>query len=160
MQIECHERRGDWPCQPPLPFTAQAGMLTTAVRERQTLPPPAALGQVHADDDLIRHHCTGGLRLEVVDVLAVDVHSDAAAHLPDVGFGTLSEKSTSAGISIISSLPFVSIAPILPSLCPRRFSRRDYPDGRAAMPLAMANRQHPRFQNVEICNVLPVRGSF
>ena len=60
-------------------------MLTTAVRERQTLPPPAALGQVHADDDLIRHHCTGGLRLEVVDVLAVDVHSDAAAHLPDVG---------------------------------------------------------------------------
>lgn len=60
-------------------------MLTTALRERQTLPPPAALGQVHADDDLIRHHCTGGLRLEVVDVLAVDVRGDAAVRLPDVG---------------------------------------------------------------------------
>lgn len=32
--------------------------------------------------------------------------------------------------------------------------------GKTTLLRAMANRQHPRFQNVEICNVLPVRGSF
>lgn len=160
MQIERHERRGDWPCQPPLPFTAQAGMLTTALRERQTPPPPAALGQVHADDDLIRHRCTGGLRLEVVDVLAVDVHGDAAARLPDVGIRNAVGEIDLGGHlhNLVLAIHFDSSNTAVP--LSSSISRRDYPDGRAAMPLAMANRQHPRFQNVEICNVLPARGSF
>ena len=45
----------------------------------------ATLGEKHVDNDLVRHARTGGLRLEVVDVLAVDVHGNATAHLPDVG---------------------------------------------------------------------------
>ena len=45
----------------------------------------ATLGEKHVDDDLVRHARTGGFRLEVVDVLAVDIHGDAAADLADVG---------------------------------------------------------------------------
>ena len=37
--------------------------------------------QVHVDDDLIGAARAGGLHLEVADVLAVDIHGDAAARL-------------------------------------------------------------------------------
>lgn len=45
----------------------------------------ATLGEKHVDDNLVRHARAGGFRLEIVDVLAVDVHGNATAHLPDVG---------------------------------------------------------------------------
>lgn len=45
----------------------------------------ATLGEKHVDDDLVRHARAGGFRLEIIDVLAVDVHGDAAADLADVG---------------------------------------------------------------------------
>ena len=43
----------------------------------------ATLGEKHVDDYLVRHARTGGFRLEIVDVLGVDVHGDAAAHLSE-----------------------------------------------------------------------------
>lgn len=51
------------------------------LREREVPLLHAAHRQVHVDDDLIGGARAVGLRLEVADVLAVDIHGDAAARL-------------------------------------------------------------------------------
>lgn len=51
------------------------------LREREVPLLHVAHRQVHVDDDLIGDARAVGLRLEVADVLAVDIHGDAAARL-------------------------------------------------------------------------------
>lgn len=51
------------------------------LREREVPLLHVANRQVHVDDDLIGDARAVGLRLEVADVLAVDIHGDAAARL-------------------------------------------------------------------------------
>lgn len=55
------------------------GSYLFVLRDREVPLLHAELRQVHVDDDLIGDVRAGGLRLEVVDVLAVGVHGDAAA---------------------------------------------------------------------------------
>ena len=57
------------------------GVYLFGLREREVPLLHVAHRQVHVDDDLIWDTRAGGLRLEVADVLAVDVHGDAAARL-------------------------------------------------------------------------------
>ena len=45
----------------------------------------ATLGEKHVDDNLVRDTRAGGFRLEIIDVLAVDVYGDTTADLADVG---------------------------------------------------------------------------
>ena len=51
------------------------------LREREVPLLHVAHRQVHVDDNLIGDARAVGLRLEVADVLAVDIHGDAAALL-------------------------------------------------------------------------------
>lgn len=55
------------------------GSYLFVLRDREVPLLHAELRQVHVDDDPIGDVRAGGLRLEVVDVLAVGVHGDAAA---------------------------------------------------------------------------------
>lgn len=57
------------------------GSYLFVLRDREVPLLHAELHQVHVDDDLIGDVRAGGLCLEVADVLAVDIHGDAAAWL-------------------------------------------------------------------------------